>query len=411
LKPVPIGAHGQADQTVEFRHTLTSHNPALPPVYSTPNMIGLMEKAAFYALQPYCEDDEITVGTAINIEHRASTGIGSQIQAEAVLESSNGRFHILRVTARDAVREIGRGTVGRAVISTNKLKEKYGSSSSSAGPSHRDQQKQKAEALRALHRGPHILVLPNAWDVASARVVETAGFPAIATTSAGIAFSLGYPDGQKISRAEMLGAVTRIARAVKIPVTADVESGYGNRPEDAAHTAQGVIECGAVGMNLEDANDDPDHPLTDLSLQLEKIKAVRETALKAGVPLVLNARTDVCLKQVGPPEKRFEETVRRLSAYRDAGADCVFAPGVYDSSTIARLTKDLHCPINILASPDAPSIPELQALGVARLSLGSGPMRASLSQLGKIIAELKTTGTYSGLNGAIPFAELNKLLS
>jgi len=181
-------------------------------------------------------------------------------------------------------------------------------------------------------------VLANVWDVASARIIQSAGFPALATTSAGIAFSLGYPDKQKVTRSEALSVIARIARAVKIPVSADVESGYGDRPEDAAQTALGVIESGAIGLNLEDANHKAERKLVDLPLQLEKIKAVQETASKADVPLVLNARTDVYLEEVGAPETRYDETIRRLSAYRDAGADCVFAPGVSDPSIIARLT-------------------------------------------------------------------------
>jgi fluoroacetyl-CoA thioesterase len=123
-REIPIGAQGKARETVEFKHTLTAHHPELPPVYSTPDMIRLMETAAFLALQPYCEGDEITVGTAINIEHRAASGIGAQIQAEAVLESFDGRFYVLRVSARDDVQEIGRGTVTRAVVSIGKFVEK-----------------------------------------------------------------------------------------------------------------------------------------------------------------------------------------------------------------------------------------------------------------------------------------------
>ena len=123
-KDIPIGVRGEAEETVEFRHTLTSHHPELPPVYSTPDMIRLMETAAFRALQPYCEGDEITVGTSINVEHRAASGIGARIKAEAELESFDGRFYILRVRARDEAQEIGRGTVGRAVVSIGKFVEK-----------------------------------------------------------------------------------------------------------------------------------------------------------------------------------------------------------------------------------------------------------------------------------------------
>ncbi len=273
-----------------------------------------------------------------------------------------------------------------------------------------DQQKLNANAFRQMHRGPKALLLPNVWDVASARIIEKVGFPAIATTSAGIAFSLGYPDGQKISREEMLARVGRIVRAVNVPVSADVEAGYGNRPEDAAETAQGVIEAGAVGINLEDGTGDPQNPLVELSLQLEKIRAIREAALNAGVLLVLNARTDVYLDQVGPPEVRYFETMNRVRAYRDAGADCVFVPGLRDQQTISQLVRDAQCPVNILAGPGSPSIPELEKLGVARVSLGSGPMRATLGLLRRLAEELTATGTYSAMDGAPSHAQVNSLL-
>jgi 2-methylisocitrate lyase-like PEP mutase family enzyme len=270
-------------------------------------------------------------------------------------------------------------------------------------------QKAHALAFRAMHHGSKILLLPNVWDVASARTVEEAGFGALATTSAGVAFTLGYPDGQKISREEMLAQVGRIARAVKVPVTADVEAGYGDRPEDAAETARGVIEAGAVGMNLEDGMPQPGL-LVEFSLQLEKIRAVRAAALKAGVPLVLNARTDVYLEQIGAVETRYDETVRRLLAYRDAGADCVFAPGLRDVETISRLVRDVQCPLNILAGPGFPSAPELEKLGVARVSLGSAPMRATLGLVRRMAEELKSTGTYRALEGAPAHADVNRML-
>jgi 2-methylisocitrate lyase-like PEP mutase family enzyme len=273
-----------------------------------------------------------------------------------------------------------------------------------------EQQQKKAEAFRALHSASEVLLLPNIWDVASARIIEASGFPAIATTSAGIAFTLGYPDGQKISREEMLAAVTRIARSVQVPVTADVEAGYGNRPEDAAQTARAVIEAGAVGMNLEDASGDSGQPLVDLQLQLEKICAVREAADKLKIPLVLNARTDVYLLEVGVPATRYDEALRRLKAFRDAGADCVFVPGLRDPPTIGRIVADLQCPVNILAGPGSPPVPELRKLGVARVSLGSGPMRATLGLLRNLADELKSGGTYSAMEAAPPHSEINELM-
>ena len=261
-----------------------------------------------------------------------------------------------------------------------------------------------------MHHGREVLLLSNVWDVASARIIEEAGFGAVATTSAGIAFALGYPDGQKISGEQMLEAIGRIARAVKVPVTADVESGYGRSPEDAGRTALAVIEAGAVGMNLEDAPGESGSALAELPAQLEKIHAVREAAASQGVPLVLNARTDVYLLQVGDPAGRYDETLRRLSAYRDAGADCVFAPGLRDAATIKRLVGDMKCPVNILAGPGSPSVRELQAVGVARVSLGSGPMRAALGTLRRIAQELKTSGTYESMADAPTHAEMNQLL-
>ncbi len=269
----------------------------------------------------------------------------------------------------------------------------------------------KAKTFRSMHSEGPVLLLANVWDVACARIVEEAGFPALATTSAGIAFAQGFPDGQKIPPKRMIAAVAGIAGAVNVPVTADVEGGYGNKPEDAARTASGVIHAGAVGMNFEDATGDPGHPLADLPLQLEKIRAIRETAEKLGIPLVLNARTDVYLLQVGDPAKRYDETVRRLQAFRDAGADCVFVPGVRDAATIGRLVADLRCPVNVLAVPGSPSVAELAALGVRRISLGSGPMRATLGMLRRLAQELRTSGTYSAMEGAPSHAEMNAIMN
>jgi len=273
-----------------------------------------------------------------------------------------------------------------------------------------DSQSDKAMQFRQRHRGPGALVLPNAWDVASTRIFEEAGFPAIATTSAGIAFSLGYPDGQKIPREEMIARIGRIARAVKVPVSADIEAGYGSTPEDAARTTRELIQAGAVGMNLEDASGNTDQPLLDLSLAVEKIKAAREAAAQLRVPVVVNARTDVYLLPDMQPTTGYYEAHRRLTAYRDAGADCVFAPGLRDAETIGRLVRDLQCPVNILAVSGSPSIPELEKLGVARVSLGSGPMRATLGLLRRMAEELKATGTYSELDSAVPYAEVNRIL-
>jgi 2-methylisocitrate lyase-like PEP mutase family enzyme len=268
----------------------------------------------------------------------------------------------------------------------------------------------KALQFRQLHRGPGVLILPNAWDVASARIFEEASFPAIATTSAGIAFSLGYPDGQRIPREEMLARIGRIARAVQVPVTADIEAGYGSSPEDAARTTRELIQSGVVGMNLEDGSDDPYRPLIDLQLAIEKVRAARQAAVEMRAQIWINARTDVYLQPGGDPDANYSEALRRLIAFREAAADSVFAPGLKDAETIRRLVSAVECPLNILALPGTPSIPELEKLGVRRVSVGSGPMRATLSLLRRIAEELKTSGTYSAMGGAVPHAEMNKLL-
>ena len=262
-----------------------------------------------------------------------------------------------------------------------------------------------------LHHGPSILVLPNAWDVASARIFEEAGFPAIGTTSAGVANSLGYPDGQKIPRKEMLAVVRRIAEAVEVPVTADVEAGYGTTPEEVADTAREVIAAGAVGMNLEDGVDGKPDLLADMSMQKEIILAVLAVAAASRVPFVLNARTDIFLNDIGPQETRLARTIERLNAYRAAGAQSLFAPGVKDRETIFQVARGVAGPLNILATVGTPPVSELQKLGVARVSVGSGPMRATLGFLSRMARQLRDEGAFTMMTeGALPYADANRLL-
>src|SRR5208282_6159364 len=180
-----------------------------------------------------------------------------------------------------------------------------------------DSQNSKAIQFRQLHRGPAMLILPNAWDVASARIFEEAGFPAIATTSAGIAFSLGYPDGQCIPREEMMARIGRITRAVHVPVTADVEAGYGPSAEDVASTTRDLIQAGVAAMNLEDGSGDPARPLIGFELAVEKMKAARQAAMQMHAHIVVNARTDVYLLPGGNPDADYSEALRRLLAFRD----------------------------------------------------------------------------------------------
>jgi len=251
----------------------------------------------------------------------------------------------------------------------------------------------KAASLRALHKAPPILVLPNAWDAASARIFEAEGFPAVATTSAGVAAALGYPDGGVVPPREMIEAVARIARAVQVPLTADIEHAYGSTPDAVAEVVLRVVAAGAVGFNIEDAMPGSTD-LEPISLQTDKIRTIVKATAKAGVRVVINARTDVYLRSIGAPETRLGAAIDRGRAFLDAGADCVFVPGVTDRDTISRLVQGIGGPINILATAETPPVSDLEALGVARVSVGSGPMRATLALVRDVARELKASGTY-----------------
>ena len=270
----------------------------------------------------------------------------------------------------------------------------------------------KAEALRKLHHGPRLLALPNAWDVVSARILEDLGHPAIATSSAAVAFSRGYPDGQRISREEMLDVVGRVARALRVPVTADMESGYGKTPEEIADFTKALVASGTAGLNFEDITGDTESSHVALPLQVQNIRTLRETSAALGVPLVINARTDIYLMPIGPEATRFDRTVERLRAYREAGADCLFAPGVSDRDLIARLVKAVGAPLNILASPACPSLSELEKMGVARVSAGSGAMRAAMGAFRQVAKDWLAHGSYDSLlSCTVPFADLNRLMA
>jgi 2-methylisocitrate lyase-like PEP mutase family enzyme len=261
-------------------------------------------------------------------------------------------------------------------------------------------QEDKAHLFEAMHL--NTFILPNAWDVASARIFEEENFPAVGTTSAGIAFSLGYPDGQRIPAAEMIPAVKRIAQALEVPVTADIEAGYG----DPIGTAQQVWQAGAVGINLEDVTGAGTDTQVPIDQQVEVIRRIRST-----VPnLVVNARTDIFLRGIGDEDSRMSRAIERLRTYREAGAQCVFAPGLKDPKAIAELTAALNSPLNILAGPGLPDLSQMKSLGVKRISVGSGPMRACLGLVTKIAQELQNSGTYQAITeNQYPYSEANRL--
>ena len=271
-------------------------------------------------------------------------------------------------------------------------------------------QKEKAEDFRALHHGKRILILPNGWDVPSARVFEDAGFPAIATSSAGLLVSLGYPDGEVIGREEFVSAVGRIARALSVPLSADVVAGFGSTTKDVLVTVKAILKIGAVGINIEDFTH-ATKKLFPIERQVENIKAIKKLGETVGIPLVINARTDALRFAEGDEGARFKEAVRRATAYRDAGADCVYPMGLTDAASIAKFAKALDFPINVMVRKGLPPISELQKLGVARVSFGPGPSYAAMGLLKRIAKEVLEKGTYENLvEGAITFDELNALV-
>jgi 2-methylisocitrate lyase-like PEP mutase family enzyme len=270
-------------------------------------------------------------------------------------------------------------------------------------------QREKAEALRGLHRRGDPVVLVNAWDAVSGRIIEKLGFPAVATTSAGIAWLEGFADGERISRERMLEGVRRVVQAVDVPVTADLERGYGPTVRDARETALGAIDAGAVGMNFEDW-DGANKTLFDLNAQTSRIAAIREAADEAGIPFVINARTDVFLEGVGDSDQwRIEEATRRGKRFLDAGADCVFVPGVVDERTIASLVNAIPGLVNVLVGGSSPSVARLAELGVARISVGSGAMAYALGKFRAAAKSVKENGSFAFGTERIPHSELNAL--
>ncbi|GAA1525195.1 isocitrate lyase/phosphoenolpyruvate mutase family protein [Kribbella lupini] len=261
----------------------------------------------------------------------------------------------------------------------------------------------KAQKLRALDP----LVLPNVWDAGSAVLVVAAGAQAVATTSGGVAWSLGKPDGQVLTRDEMIEQVRRIAAAVDVPVTADIEGGYGPAPADVRRTVEEVAAAGAVGVNLEDSKA-PGGPLFSVDEQVERIKAARAGATAKGLHnLLINLRTDVFLFGIGPEDGRLGDVLDRAKRYAEAGADGLFVPGLTDLPTIRELTAQSPLPVNVMAGPGAPSVAEFIAHGVRRISLGTAIAQAAYSKALDAAREVLDHGTYDELADILDFGQLN----
>ncbi|OMF57010.1 dihydrouridine synthase [Paenibacillus sp. FSL R5-0490] len=256
------------------------------------------------------------------------------------------------------------------------------------------EQSLKANTFHRLHQQSSTFVLPNAWDVISAKMFEECGFKAIGTTSAGIAASLGYLDGQSIPLNKMVETIENIAKSVNVPVSADIEAGYGVTVEEVLETVKAVAAAGAIGINLEDGTGDPDSPIFDISSQEEKIAAIKELSESSNMRLFINARTDLFWLNAGDSSTRLREAVKRAKAYQDAGADCIFIPGLTDRKYIKKIREEVSCPINLLVDPEMHSISELSEIGIERLSCGSVPFRATLTYLRSIGEEIVNNQTF-----------------
>jgi 2-methylisocitrate lyase-like PEP mutase family enzyme len=236
----------------------------------------------------------------------------------------------------------------------------------------------RASQLAALHAPGELVVVVNAWDAASAKAAEHAGARCVGTTSGGVSAAYGYADGERIPRALVIAAIEHIAAATDLPVTADLESGYGDSPEAVAETVRLALEAGAAGFNLEDGYPAARRaaqasPIRPIAAQVERLHAAREACHAAGVhDAVINARIDVFLREIGAPERRVDLALERAAAYVAAGARCVFPIGVTDAASIRALTSGIDAPVNVLALPGVPTLRELAELGVRRVSLGTG---------------------------------------
>lgn len=268
-------------------------------------------------------------------------------------------------------------------------------------------QREMALVFHALHTDG-VLVLPNSWDVASARLIEDAGARAIATTSAGVSWSLGHPDGERLSRERAVDLIARTVAAVDVPVTADIETGYGTNLDELAVTVRAVLDAGAVGVNVEDSTG---AALRAMEEQAERIAVVRSTAEATGVPLFINARTDTYLIGVGEPAHRMTETLRRAQTYAAAGADGVFVPGVLDPGIVRELARDVPAPLNVMAGPGAPSVAELAETGARRVSVGPAIAQAVYALTRRAALELINHGTYGTLQHGLGYATLNAALA
>ena len=265
--------------------------------------------------------------------------------------------------------------------------------------------------FQQLHTADSVFLMPNAWDTGSALMLASLGFPAIATTSAGVCFSLGFPDQEAgVSREMMLDRVGAIAAAIPLPVSADLQAGYGADPDEVGGTIKSAILTGVVGANIEAYTGDPAQPLHSIEDATERIRGARRTADASGIPFVLTARTDVYLAGADKP---FAQAVERCNAYREAGADCLFVPGASDPQTVEGLVREIHGPLTVVMglSGSALTVPQLGSLGVRRVTIGGSLARATFGLIRKAATAMAEGGTFQFTDQQIPHAELSRFFA
>lgn len=270
----------------------------------------------------------------------------------------------------------------------------------------------KYQTFQQLHSQLSVFVLPNAWDAGSAKIFQESGFKAIGTTSAGIALSCGYSDGENLPFEKMIEVLKMIVNSVNVPVSADIEAGYGVSVEEVVENVRRVMLAGVVGINLEDGTGKPNDPIFEVSLQVEKIAAIKEMSQTLNMPLFINARTDLYWLNIGNSALRLQSAINRAKAYQKAGADCIFIPGVKNMDTIKKLRQDITCPINLLAGLDTPPLDDLSNIGIERISSGSAPFRATVTLLRKISKDIIKYKSFEQMtDGVITYNDMAELIS
>ena len=268
-----------------------------------------------------------------------------------------------------------------------------------------------AQAFRRMHDRKQLLLLPNCWDAGSARLFAQRGFAAVATTSAGVAWSLGYADGECAPLAEVLAAIVRITRVAGVPVTADIETGYGKTPTDVSATVKAVIAAGAVGINVEDGM--PGHgPLRDAADAAARVRAARMAADASGVPIVINARVDHWMQHdAAAPATRLADAIDRAKAYLAAGADCIYPIGLGDPATLAALVQAIDAPVNVAAGPGMPDLHELETVGVARVSTATRLATVAFGAVDHAVNEMRASGGFAALASDFSYADAQQLFA